>query len=132
MAEAEGIPPTASVVVPGLSLNYVGDWVYAYSGALVLDSNYVDYLNFTSGAGIIVGKVQINADWSGIAGNTLYNDIYLNDELVIFERDTGNDYVPGAPIIHFIIPPFTAFKLQMKSAAATYSSASFTGRVYDA
>jgi len=124
------VQPEASVVQIGLGIRYVGEYCYAYSGALVLETDFIDYLNFTSGSGVIVGKIQINADWSGIAGNTLYNEIYLNEELAIFERDTGNDYVPGAPVIHFIIPPFTKFQLQMKAAAATYASASFTGRVY--
>jgi len=129
MPEGVGYGPqnTAST---GLNLNIIGDHAYAYSGALVLAADLSDWLNFTTGAEIIVAKVQINADWSGIAGNTLYNQIYLNGELVIYERDTGNDYVPGAPVIHFIIPPLTKFQLQMKAAAATYASATLTGRVY--
>jgi len=132
MTEAS-VQPEASTVSTGLGLRYIGnEHVYAYSGALILAADLSDYLNFTSGSGIIVGKVQINADWAGIAGNTLYNQIYLNEQLVIYERDTGNDYVPGAPVIHFIIPPLTKFQLQMKAAAPTYASATFTGRVYGA
>ena len=133
MTEADVIQPSASIASTGPGIRYIGQYCYAYSGALILTADLSDYLSFTSGTGIIVGKVQINADWAGIAGNTLYNQIYLNEQLVIFERDTGNDYVPGAPVIHFIIPPLTKFQLQMKAAAApTYASATFTGRVYGA
>jgi len=103
---------------------------YAYSGAPVLSESYVDWLNFNTNSEYIVCKILTNADWAGIAGNTLYINIYFNDELMIYERDTGSSYESGAPLFRLIVPPFTNFKLQMKAAAATYASASLTGDVY--
>ena len=75
MPETDTIPVSASIASTGKGIRYIGDYAYAYSGALVLETSLIDFLNFTTGTGFIVGKVQINADWAGIAGNTLDTEI---------------------------------------------------------
>jgi len=134
MAKAEGIPPTASVASVGPGLRYVGNWAYAYSGDLVTDSNNeLTMLEFTTGMGIIVAKIQFN-DLSGSADLFTYK-IYLNDVLMnaynatAFSTEQNNP----DPVLFMIIPPFTKVKCAAKNSAANNRNVivAFTGRVYD-
>ena len=132
MAEAEGIPPTASVVVPGLSLNYIGSHCYAFSGVKALPSSEEAYLDFITGdAGYIVAKIKISADWSGLGGNELYIAFYINGIQMMFERDTGNNYVPGNLEWPMFLPPNTHLEIKMNASAAQEADVMFIGRVYD-
>ena len=134
MEEAEGIPPTASTVVPGLSLNYAKEWVYAYSGEVNVSNVELSLIEFTTGMGIIVGEIQVG---SKNAENEDYEiKIYLN-EIVIFHNtfhQQGATYVDIAPAIPIIIPPFTGVKVTLDNIANTEErrwTIGLTGRVYD-
>jgi len=131
MVEAEGIPPTASVASVGLGIRYVGDFAYAYSGSSAPGSGPTTFLEFTTGAGLIVGKFELNADYAGIGGNNLQIEIYFNDLKLVQERDVGNDFVPGDTSYDVIIPPFTKVQVDLGAASGT-ASVNFTGRVYGA
>jgi len=135
MAEAEGIPPTASTVVPGLSLNYAGDWAYAYSGQVDVANVELSLLEFTTGAGIIVGEMQIGSN--NAEDEDFEVKIYFND-LIIFSNtfhQQGATYVNIASAVPLIIPPFTLVKATMDNIADTDVrrwTIGLTGRVYDA
>jgi len=138
MAEAEGIPPTASTVVPGLSLNYAGEWIYAFSGQITVNNTNIDCLDFTSGSGLIVAKIE----WGGgaITAATITHTIALNGVNVMLKscasggNDPRNDFQIGTSQIDMIIPPFTRFVFNtLSTTAADFESTVWiTGRVYDA
>jgi len=125
----EIIPANASVVSTGLGIRYIGDWAYAYSGTSNPGTGPTTFLEFTTGAGLIVGKFELNADYAGTGGNNLLIEIYFNDIKIVFERDVGNDFVPGDTSYDVIIPPFTGVKVDVSSGAAP-ANVNFTGRVY--
>ena len=131
MAKAEGLPPTASVASVGRGIRYIGDHCYAYSGVISLTASAVDYLDFTSGSGYIIAKIKISADWSGLSSNELYIQFYVNGELVMFERDTGNNYVPGNLEWPIFLPPNTRLQVQLNAGASQEADVIFVGRVYD-
>jgi hypothetical protein len=134
MAEAEGIPPTASVASVGPRINYVGEWAYAMSGVIALSGSATSYLSFTSGSGIIVAQVQIFTDWEGLVDVPMTVQIFLNETGVIFERRAsagGNNYTGDEITYNLIIPPFTLVEVKLHSADAEEASAILTGRVYD-
>ena len=78
MPDTDTIPVSASIASTGKGIRYIGDYAYAYSGALAAaGSPGTDYLDFTTGAGLIIANVQ----WFYIAAAT--NDVnyrhYLNE-----------------------------------------------------
>jgi len=133
MAEAEGIPPTASVASVGPGIRYVGQHCYAYSGVINLTGSAVDYLDFvTADAGYIIAKIKISADWSGLSSTELYIQFYVNEQLVMFERDTGNNYVPGNLEWPIFLPPNTRLQVQLNAGATQEADVILIGRVYGA
>jgi len=129
------VPASATIASTGIGLRYIGTspmHSFAYSGVIALPSSSESYLEFTSGTGYILGSVEISADWSGLGGNEIYIQFFLNGEAIIFERDTGNNYVGGNLEFPLLIPPFTFVQVKLHSSVAQEASATFTGRVYDA
>jgi len=126
----EGIPYVGTNVIAGtgLELNYLGRHAYAYSGSFNPGGG-TTYLEFTTGAGYIVGTVEINADYAGTGGSNLQVEIAFNGIDVVVERDVGNDYVPGDTEFKLIIPPYTNVKVTITGTTAP-ANANFTGRVY--
>ena len=132
MTEADVIQPSASTASTGKGIRYIGDHCYAYSGVISLTASAVDYLDFTSGSGYIIAKIKISADWSGLSSNELYIQFYVNGELVMFERDTGNNYVPGNLEWPIFLPPNTRLQVQLNAGASQEADVIFVGRVYGA
>jgi hypothetical protein len=139
MAEAEGIPPTASVVVPGLSLNYAGDWAYAYSGEIANSTSPTLQLSFHSGAGLLVADVSfmgtVNPANLGGGGVTIFA-VAFNSQSIAYLKTEGNEEdMPASFTIPFFIPPFTKVEITADSQYDTsgyFTSVHLTGRVYDA
>jgi len=137
MAEADGIPPTASVVVPGLSLNYIGQWAYAYSGTINVTGTPVNLLNFTTGAGVIVGKIKTvqataAAENDDVLASLLFNGLYIFR--ITLGKNSFNEHDPGAVTeTDIIIPPFTLVQVELDnlSGGSADMSSLITGRVYD-
>jgi len=137
MVEAEGIPPTASVVVPGLSLNYAGEWAYAYSGAIVINNNTKTQLLFTTGSGIINGLYEWGFDASDMASAKVVGYIIKMNDIIIYEMiietvTTQSGMDMDKPV-RLIIPPFTKVEVQAYTTRAIDmdSFGIFTGRVYN-
>ena len=79
MMKAEPLPPDASIASTGLGIRYIGDYVYAYSGLYVASTTVETKLEFTTGAGFIVGQLQLNAPVSTGAVQKSIATIFLND-----------------------------------------------------
>jgi len=136
MAKAEGLPPTASTVVPGLSLNYLKDWAYAFSGEVINgDGETNTLLDFTVGStSFIVAQFQI-----GFAGARSNDDtriqILLND-VIVASNVYNNNY--GDIVRHdfdLLLPGETHLKAQAVKLSGTADVPVLlwmAGRVYGA
>ena len=123
----------ASQTIAGHELQYTQDnlHAFAYSGVVTLGGSMADYLNFTTGDGYILGEVKISADWAGLGGDELYMQFLLNDVMVMYERDTGGNFVPGNTTWPVLLPPFSKFQVQLSAGGAQEGSAIFVGKVYE-
>jgi len=137
MAEAEGIPPTASVASVGPGINYVGSWVYAYSGLIAstgTEGTQISILEFTTGAGIIVAEFSCCKSDSGAERGLFV--VTLNGAIAAkqFFRTATASFDETFPMVFkIIIPPFT--EVQLLSGFENPPgdvTGSMTGRVYDA
>jgi len=134
MAEAEGIPPTASVASVGPGIRYVGNYAYALSGIIDTDNSETTFLDFTSGVGVIVA--DINVCYPVDSGldfmmKLYFNDVIVQQYLIVREFATMRGWGAG---LAMIIPPFTLVKLtgaNVTSGATEELIASIAGRVYD-
>jgi len=138
MAEAEGIPPTASVASAGPGIRYAGNWAYAYAGEFSEITTPQLVLDFTTGAGIIFGELQFNSfvgQTDPNAGSRGTCAITINDEpMGIIKAAASSDTTPSSVKQKLILPPFTHFTatIDASSVSATNkASVIFTGRVYD-
>jgi len=137
MEEAEGIPPTASTVVPGLSLNYLGSHVYGYSGQISVDSTLVSLIDSISGTGYIVAKVQFNYGAIDDASDFEYVILFNEVKVFIYTVTGAHQSTASEPdnYINIIIPPFTRVQLGARRRTGSSAQPQFailTGRVYDA
>jgi hypothetical protein len=134
MAEAEGIPPTASVASVGPGIRYIGkNHCYAYSGVITdtgSGSAAATALDFTTGGGYIRARVTILSDETGGAG--LYTKIELNG-LNVFRLNIDSSSSAGVQFdnpFYMLIPPFTRFHLYVGANATVDFTAMISGRVY--
>ena len=138
MTEADVIQPSASIASTGKGIRYIGEHVYALSGAIEsggsASSADTSYLNFVSGAGYIVAKINwLNNQTSDTADNFI--NIKFNDVTVFAGRfKTGSDANHQNPkTLHLLIPPLTKFEFLFDSSAAAVSNTVvLVGRVYGA
>jgi len=133
MAEAEGIPPTASTVVPGLSLNYIGRHVFAYSGqknATYTDGANTTFIEFTSGDGYIIGKLS----WSSVnqSSNVEFFQFFMNDVMIFDARFQHAEQATSEQPYQLLIPPFTKVTFKMGIVSNPPATMTFVGRLYGA
>jgi len=139
MAKAEGLPPTASVVVPGPSLNYVGvpgdRYCYAYSGPITIGTGDTETLFlFTTETGIIKCQLQSGRNVKAAAEHEHY--VYFNDVLIWYSKmDNGtavSNQAPNSIPLLLLMPPLTKVEIQIKSLddETTNQTMILTGRVY--
>jgi len=134
MPHEASVQPEASTVSTGLSIRYIRDYAYAYSGAVGVITE-TSLIESTSGSGFIVAKILFGYGTYGDA-DFAYR-IYLNN-IKIFSQRTDNASTPfaaniTAPVI--IIPPRTHVKLtahNVSSGDEEDQLAILTGRVYGA
>jgi len=133
MPHTDTTPVSASIASTGLSIRYVGNHVYAFSGPVSINNDETTYLSFTTGEHYIVGTFQAQY----FADN---NDVYLhklkmNDLEVVGFEFNGSNNADGAIAREIIIPPFT--KVEATAANTTDGSSNnvgaiIIGRVYGA
>jgi len=135
MAHTDVIPTSASVTSTGPGIRYIGNWVYGYSGTVAVSGSIGSLLDFTTGAGLIVGSVELHGSYAQIGQNQLRFRVQLNGETVI---DTYWDATLDATFIDYptalIIPPFTRCEVDMAQASGSDKDMqiTLTGRVYGA
>ena len=130
----EAVPSNASVASTGKGLRYIGkEHCYAYSGAVEDAASAApdtDCLDFTSGSGIIVARVNWSTNYAG--NDDMHLLINLNDIAVYQSVLTTSNTVQDQPV-DIIIPPFTRFNFKWGVNTVTKNlSVLLTGRVYDA
>ena len=139
MAEAEGIPPTASVASPGLGLRYVEpNYCYAYSGSYQANNTSQTVLDFTSGEGTIFGKIELYAAAKfvspGDGGQTTCQVAFNGEVITVMKAATeGGAHGFGDAKCNVVIPPFTNVVIQVDSnedTALELVHVILTGRVY--
>ena len=134
MTEADVIQPSASIASTGKSIRYIGNWAYAYSGAVDANNDETDLINTTSGAGIIVGEVNFN--YLEVATEDFTFTLYLNDMVIYaYTKDQAKDASPGNWFPKIIIPPLTKVKITAQNITDTEAremAVALTGRVYGA
>jgi len=134
MAEAEGIPPTASVASPGLGLNYILNHVYAWSGTSTYSNETKEVLNFDIGTGYIIGRFFFQYDSTSFnAGERIGYRITLNGNEIV--DSFGGDPNQTTPyILQILLPPFTNVLVELKTTDANNINMgmTFVGRVYGA
>ena len=135
MPETDTIPVSASVASTGLGIRYIGNLVYAYSGALTEVGSLTTALEFTSGSELIIGKMQFDGfyDPSNIeAGNVGICRILFNDEAIsTLKIKSGSEAMPQAETAEVIIPPLTKVLVQYQGTGTTSQTCfiRFTGTV---
>ena len=131
----EAVPSNASVASTGLGIRYVGEeWAYAFSGRVDVPNVETSLLDFTSGAGIIVGFFNSLIGFSGNVNDDFLWKVYMNDiEVIALNATSAKDLDLNR--IDILIPPFTHVKVIAVNASSSTPRAvggNITGRVYGA
>tara|TARA_Y100000593_G_C4243294_1_gene303341 strand:+ start:410 stop:817 length:408 start_codon:yes stop_codon:yes gene_type:complete len=118
----------------GQTLNYIGDFAYAYSGKVSVDNNETALLKFTTQNTMVKCRVQFNInDASG--GERFEHNVKIDNQIVQGYQSPGGTDTTGRPDVplYIIIPPFTKFEATAKNVQDTASRnvmVAVTGRVY--
>ena len=132
------VQPAASVAATGLGIRYIGEHAYAYN-IVGSDTDPQTVLEFTTGSGYILCKAYFT-------GPTKFSDpnegreanwqLSFNDIIIAHvHTDTSEGDITESGALKFLIPPFTAVKLEIdvNDVSASYQNAVLlTGRVYGA
>jgi hypothetical protein len=126
---ANTINPTGT----GTSLNYVGDYAYAYSGLVPCDNNETTLLKFTTASSIITAEVLLNYAEDAAHTEDYVFKIKVNSEIIMmFLYDGAKLQNPPQPI-PMIIAPFADVEITATNISDTDArtlAAMVTGRVY--
>ena len=99
----------------GSSLNYIGNRVYAYSGAVSVNNIETTLLEFSTGS----EAITMNLQFSDISGPDNYDHfIYLNSEVIfIYRSEGGANRTEPDNLIPLVIPPYTRVKCTAQNAS---------------
>jgi hypothetical protein len=129
--------PVGGTAGVGTSLNYVGDFAYAYSGAADAASSSDTRLKFSTGNEIIVGKITGNGACDATSlgdGNITSFTIQVNGETVsVMKVDTSTEDSPMTAVNNLILAPYSEVTVLSQSDGAgtdRVTTVLFTGRVY--
>jgi len=128
----EAIGSNATFTGPQQGLTVIGDYAYAYSGVLGIDTTETTMLEFTTGSEIIVA--EFNFTVTERTGDQLFGNIYMNG-LKLATSWSGlstNNGEPSYPI-KLIIPPLTTIKVTGDNitAATREFAVTMIGKVYE-
>ena len=123
----EGIPYASSNVIAGagLELNYVGNYVYAYSGTIQATQSEDTVLEFTTGNKLIVGSLTcsggIENNGGGVSAGTLSAfTLSLNGIEIARVKTSTSGTSPDNPSLEnfpIMIPPYTLVKVTVFSTS---------------
>ena len=135
------VQPSASVAATGLGIRYIGEHAYAYSGSYEASNTSATVLDFTTGSGYIVGKVELfggtqfasPGEGAQTTGQVAFNGevITVMKSVVKYPSDGGQT----GDKCRVIIPPLTRVVVQIDSNednANELCHVILTGRVYGA
>ena len=133
MTEADVIQPSASIASVGLGLRYIGNHCYAYSGqknATYSSGADTTFIEFTSGAGYIVGKLS----WSSVnqSSNVEFFQFFMNGEMIFDARFQHAEQATTEQPYELLIPPLSKVTFKMGIVNSPEATMTFTGRVYGA
>jgi len=138
MAEAEGLPPTASVASVGPGIRYIGRHCYALSGEILVNNNTVTMLEFTTGDGYIIASFSYGIDQNAsLGGSKLIGFTVKLNDIKVFQQVSQTSatlqLIDFDPNYKILIPAFTNVLIESETTNAgnvpTY--AMLAGRVYD-
>ena len=113
----------------GTSLNYIGDHVYAHSGAVDANNNATTLVEATIGAHYVVAEITCNAAEDTSVEYMFL--IYLDDEQVMGIQTENDSNIANR--FKVIIPAFAKLKITAQNVSNTTTNgmcAVVTGRVY--
>jgi len=135
------VQASASVSATGLGIRYVGEHAYAYSGSYEASNTSATVLDFTSGSGYIVGKIELfggtqfasPGEGAQTTGQVAFNGevITVMKSVVKYPSDGGQT----GDKCRVVIPPLTRVVVQIDSNednANELCHVILTGRVYGA
>ena len=129
---AGGLGSGGSFTGAAEALEIVGDFSFAYSGAVTITSAaYTTALSFTSGNYLAVTGLQVGT--VDVTGADLFYKIKLNGTVILEQANnnpagTGADPTP----IRIVIPPYTQVEISGKRGSGSDYDVYFnlTGRIY--
>jgi len=134
----EGIPYASSNVVAGasLDLNYVGEFVFAYSGGIEASTSEQSMLDTVSPGDMIVGEFQFNQP---VAPTVPQNDetsavqIKFNGVTISIMKVHEGTGMTGSVTQKVVIPPYTKILATCESTdnqATMLATLTFVGKRY--
>ena len=132
MPETDTIPVSASIASTGPGIRYIGDHCYAYSGTVNVANSTITLLEFTTGAGYIVGTFQPQYFDNAGAENFQFKVLFNSLQVAGCVLDKIEGYTPYEET-ELIIPPFTEVlinAINVADADTRKMAAIITGRVY--
>jgi len=134
----EIVQPEASVVQSGLGIRYVGQYAYAYSGEILVNSGIspVTMLEFNTGSGIVKGWLTFSVDFTNLSTankwgwKVSFNDTVIMNYLTEFQNHMNANQQMPWPIL---IPPQTKVVVQAQSGDDPHDvdfNVGLVGRVY--
>ena len=124
---------------PQKGLTFIGDYCYAYSGAINGTNSFTSYLSFQTNKALIVAKIQYNGapDPSDPStGGESICRISFNGQVVAYMKaSTNSPDANGSPQENtMVIPPLTQVDVDVVTGANSsfQGNVVLSGRVYDA
>jgi hypothetical protein len=91
----------------GNTLNYIGNYAFAYSGLVSVGSTAITVLRFETGTQLLVAKYVLNYASNLAHGEDYLWQVKMNDEIVMQTVIEGAKVTTPPRWMPLIIPPFT-------------------------
>jgi len=133
----EGIPYSSTNVVAGtsLDLNYVGEFVFGYSGTFGANIAEQTIFDTVSPSDVIIGEFQYNqpVDPASLADESGAVQIKFNGVAISIMKVSEGSGMTGSVTQKVVIPPYTKIQVTCESGdnqATRLQSLTFVGKRY--